>query len=90
MLEGLPEEWKHINKQFGLPLDKVPRTVVPGYKERIPSLLVMMKRELEKGGGRNQEKFFRLAPNTEDGMTKNEMNNGEFEGGRCECYCKLD
>ena len=79
--EGLPEEWKHINKQFGLPLDKVPRTVVPGYKERIPSLLVMMKRELEKGGGRNQEGIFRLAPNTEDcSMTKNEMNNGEFEG----------
>ena len=79
--EGLPEEWKHINKQFGLPLDKVPRTVVPGYKERIPSLLVMMKREFEKGGGRNQEGIFRLAPNAEDcSMTKSEMNNGEFEG----------
>ena len=45
------------------------------------SLLVMMKREFEKGGGRNQEGIFRLAPNAEDcSMTKSEMNNGEFEG----------
>lgn len=92
--EGLPAEWKHINQQFGVPLSQVPKTVVPGYAERIPSVLLMMQRHLlgEVEGGtepppgsepgaalKDQVGVFRLAPDAEDcGFAKKQINAGEF------------
>jgi len=52
--EGLPDEWKHINQQFGVPLSQVPRSLVEGYDERIPSILLMMERFLKANNGRDQ------------------------------------
>ena len=70
-----------MNQQFGLPLSQVPRCHVEGYAERIPALLVMMRRELEKGHGRDQVGIFRLAPDADDCKTaKEEMNRGDFHG----------
>ena len=80
--EGLPEEWKHVNQQFGVPLSQVPRVAVEAYAERIPALLVMMRRELEKGNGRDQVGIFRLAPDADDcKAAKTEMNRGDFRSG---------
>jgi hypothetical protein len=78
--EGLPEEWKHINQQFGVPLSQVPKSVVEGYVERIPSVLLMMERFLKKHNGRDQVGIFRLAPDAEDcAWVKKQINAGEFK-----------
>mmetsp|Transcript_19711 Transcript_19711/g.23453 ORF Transcript_19711/g.23453 Transcript_19711/m.23453 type:complete len:429 (-) Transcript_19711:297-1583(-) len=78
--EGLPEEWKHINQQFGVPLSQVPKSVVEGYVERIPSVLLMMERFLKAHNGRDQVGIFRLAPDAEDcAFAKKQINAGEFK-----------
>jgi hypothetical protein len=78
--EGLPPEWKHINQQFGVPLSQVPKSRVPGYDERIPSVLLMMQRLLVAKNGRDQVGIFRLAPDAEDcKFAKAQINSGEFK-----------
>ena len=80
--EGLPPDWVHMNKQFGVPLKDVPKSILEGYEERIPSVLEMMKRELLANGGREVEGIFRLAPDKDDcAFVKKQINEGEFNGG---------
>jgi hypothetical protein len=54
--------------------------VVPGYTERIPSVLLMMERFLKAHNGRDQVGIFRLAPDAEDcAFVKKQINAGEFK-----------
>uniref|UniRef100_A0A7S2W562 Rho-GAP domain-containing protein n=1 Tax=Rhizochromulina marina TaxID=1034831 RepID=A0A7S2W562_9STRA len=77
--EGLPDEWSHMNQQFGLAISNVPRVSVEGYEERIPAVLVMMRRYLEENSGRDQVGIFRLAPDKDDcNFVKSQINKGKF------------
>ena len=78
--EGLPSDWVHMNQQFGVAYGSVPKSTVEGYPERIPSVLVMMKRHLVQNNGRDQVGIFRLAPDRDDcDFVKNQINSGTFE-----------
>lgn len=64
---GLPPEWSsEANKQFGVPLTKCPRMEIDGYAERIPAVLVMLRKRLEELDGYHTEGIFRLAPHGEE------------------------
>jgi hypothetical protein len=78
--EGLPSEWEQqLKKQFGLPPDKIERMRVPGYKSRIPTVLVQMKDYLIKNGGLSVEGIFRIAPDSDESMyVKQELNENKF------------
>lgn len=78
--EGLPDEWQHMNQQFGVEYPKMPKSEVEGYDERIPSVLVMMKRYLMEHNARDQVGIFRLAPDKDDcNYVKEQINSGQFE-----------
>ncbi len=81
--EGLPDgaEWKVMNKQFGIPLGAVPKRTIPGYEEKIPAVLEMMKTHLLKDNGLKVVGIFRLAPDKDDcNWAKQQINEGEFSG----------
>ncbi|OQS05916.1 hypothetical protein THRCLA_02008 [Thraustotheca clavata] len=79
--EGLPVAWRGLNKQFGLPIDAVPKRKVVGYEGKIPAVLQMMKDYLILHGGLDTEGIFRLAPDKEAcNRVKDAMNNGNFTG----------
>jgi len=77
---GLPSEWEaHLKQQFGLPPQQIERIKVPGYKARIPTVLVQMKDYLVKNGGLLVEGIFRLAPDMEEStMVKKALNENKF------------
>lgn len=78
--EGLPDEWQHMNQQFGVAYPSMPKSDVEGYDERIPSVLVMMKRYLSENNARDQVGIFRLAPDKDDcNFVKEQINSGKFE-----------
>lgn len=78
---GLPPEWRDMNVQFGVPLARVPRKAVPGYRERIPCILQMMKEYLFQNGGQHVVGIFRLAPDKDEcAAVKAQLNSGTFEG----------
>ncbi|KAJ1450868.1 Rho GTPase activation protein [Pelagophyceae sp. CCMP2097] len=64
--EGLPLEWKHMNKQFGVELHRSPRVAVPGYAERIPAVLIMLGAQFAGLEGPQAVGIFRIAPDKED------------------------
>ncbi|CAK4717591.1 hypothetical protein LEN26_015488 [Aphanomyces euteiches] len=79
--EGLPVAWRGLNKQFGLPIDAVPKRKVDGYETKIPAVLQMMKEYLALHGGLETEGVFRLAPDKEEcSLVKEAINNGSFAG----------
>ncbi|KDO30946.1 hypothetical protein SPRG_04134 [Saprolegnia parasitica CBS 223.65] len=79
--EGLPTAWRSLNKQFGLPIDAVPKRKVDGYDAKIPAVLQMMREYLVQNGGLETEGIFRLAPDKEAcSAVKEAMNNGVFAG----------
>ncbi|EQC40877.1 hypothetical protein, variant [Saprolegnia diclina VS20] len=79
--EGLPTAWRSLNKQFGLPIDAVPKRKVEGYDAKIPAVLQMMREYLVQNGGLETEGIFRLAPDKEAcSAVKDAMNNGVFTG----------
>ena len=64
---GIPEGWAaEAHRQFGIPLATCPRTEVPGYKDRIPLVLVKLKDRFVELGGPTTEGVFRLAPDGAD------------------------
>jgi len=76
---GLPDDWsKEAHKQFGIPLHACPRVDVPGYKDRIPLVLVKLKQRFEELDGFRTEGIFRLAPDGEDcADVKSSLNAGQ-------------
>ncbi|RHY81010.1 hypothetical protein DYB35_002803 [Aphanomyces astaci] len=79
--EGLPLAWVGLNKQFGLPMEAMPKRVVDGYDSKIPAVLQMMKEYLVLHGGLETEGIFRLAPDKEQcSRVKDAINNGSFGG----------
>jgi len=75
---NFPESFKlALNKQFGVPPKQLPSQVVPGYKEKIPSVLISLKSLLKKLGGYEVVGIFRLAPEG----NKNEMIKGKIDRG---------
>ncbi|KAG7385946.1 hypothetical protein PHYPSEUDO_000908 [Phytophthora pseudosyringae] len=78
--EGLPDAWRTLNHQFGLPLDKVPRREVEGYETKVPAVLEMMKICFLAHDGARAEGVFRVAPDkTEYNAVKAAINDGSFE-----------
>ncbi|RHY11833.1 hypothetical protein DYB25_001027 [Aphanomyces astaci] len=78
---GLPLAWVGLNKQFGLPMEAMPKRVVDGYDSKIPAVLQMMKEYLVLHGGLETEGIFRLAPDKEQcSRVKDAINNGSFGG----------
>ncbi len=79
--EGLPVAWRDLNKQFGVPMDAVPKRTVEGYHGKIPAVLQMMKEQFMLHGGLDTEGVFRIAPDKEAcSKVKDEINNGLFAG----------
>ncbi|ETW08823.1 hypothetical protein H310_01330 [Aphanomyces invadans] len=79
--EGLPLAWAGLNKQFGLPMEALPKRVVEGYDGKIPAVLQMMKEYLVLHGGLETEGIFRLAPDKEQcSRVKGAINSGSFAG----------
>ncbi|KAF0698050.1 Aste57867_11298 [Aphanomyces stellatus] len=79
--EGLPAAWQGLNKQFGLPMDAVPKRKVDGYDGKVPAVLQMMKEYLVHHGGLDTEGIFRLAPDKAlCNQVKDAINNGTFVG----------
>jgi len=77
---GLPAEWEAaVNTNFGLPLALCRGSVLPGYKSRIPAILLTMGRYLLDHGGRNTKGIFRIAPdqNERDAVLQ-QLANGTF------------
>ncbi|KAL3660893.1 hypothetical protein V7S43_013910 [Phytophthora oleae] len=78
--EGLPEEWRTLNLQFGLPLEQVPKREVEGYEAKVPAVLEMMKTCLLSHNGARTEGVFRLAPDQKEyNEVKAAINDGSFE-----------
>lgn len=64
---GIPDGWAgEAHKQYGVPLATCPREVVEGYPDRIPSVLVMLKKRFRELGGPSTDGVFRLAPDGQD------------------------
>jgi len=75
---NFPESFKlALNKQFGVPPKQLPSKAVPGYKEKIPSVLINLKAMLKKLGGYKVVGIFRLAPEGKN----NEMIKGKIDRG---------
>jgi len=75
---GLPKDWD-ISKQalFGVELAQCPRVEIEGYDSRIPIVLVILRKHLERLGGLTTEGIFRIAPDgTECQYVKNALNTG--------------
>ncbi|KAG3022203.1 hypothetical protein PC120_g8260 [Phytophthora cactorum] len=78
--EGLPDAWRTLNHQFGLPLEKVPKRDVKGYEAKLPAVLEMMKTCFLAHNGARTEGVFRLAPDKEEyNAIKAAINDGSFE-----------
>ncbi|KAG1689415.1 hypothetical protein DVH05_002216 [Phytophthora capsici] len=78
--EGLPEEWRTLNLQFGLPLEQVPKRRVEGYETKLPAVLEMMKTCFLAHNGVRTEGVFRLAPDQKEyNEVKAAINDGSFE-----------
>ena len=70
-------------QQFGCAVVDCPRVKVPNYKEGIPSVLILLRDELEKQHGFLVEGVFRVAASFEDQRAyKVEVDNGSFKGCR--------
>jgi len=68
---GLPSDWDlGHQQQFGVSLQSCPRMEVEGYPDRIPAVLVLLKRALLDLGGLAVEGIFRIAP---DGVQCDEV-----------------
>ncbi|KUF76458.1 Rho GTPase-activating protein gacA [Phytophthora nicotianae] len=78
--EGLPDAWRTLNQQFGLPLEKVPKREVKGYETKLPAVLEMMKTCFLAHDGTTTEGVFRLAPDKQEyNAIKAAINDGSFE-----------
>lgn len=78
--EGLPDAWRTLNHQFGLPLEEVLKREVEGYETKLPAVLEMMKTCFLAHDGAYTEGVFRVAPDkTEYNAVKNAINDGSFE-----------
>uniref|UniRef100_A0A7S3K0I9 Rho-GAP domain-containing protein n=1 Tax=Aureoumbra lagunensis TaxID=44058 RepID=A0A7S3K0I9_9STRA len=62
--EGLPVGWSHVNKQFGVELQRIPRATSSRrtYTEKIPTLLLMLEDTLHELDGFDIVGIFRVAP----------------------------
>ncbi|GBG32468.1 Rho GTPase-activating protein 2 [Hondaea fermentalgiana] len=64
--EGLPAEWRGSKSlsalSFGSGLTSQPRVQLDGYSDRVPTILVLMARELRRRDGFKEEGLFRIAP----------------------------
>ena len=60
--EGLPDGWAHVNKQYGVALEKVPR----GDDRRVPTVLLMLEDVLREKDGFLTQGIFRIAPDGDD------------------------
>jgi hypothetical protein len=79
--EGLPPDWKHQNKQFGVAYETLQKRHVEGYAQSIPTVLVMLKKHLFECGGAEVVGIFRLAPDQDAcKMVKDQINSGDYEG----------
>ncbi|KAJ8525472.1 hypothetical protein ON010_g15643 [Phytophthora cinnamomi] len=77
--EGLPDEWRELNQQFGLPLEVVLKREVDGYAFKLPAVLVMMKTCFLAHHGARTEGVFRLAPDKQEyTVVKQSINDGTF------------
>jgi hypothetical protein len=79
----------HINGQvfinFGHNIPDCPRTQLANYKERIPSVLILLRDELEKHSGFIVEGVFRVAASFDDQKAiKIKVDDGTFEGCKCQ------
>jgi hypothetical protein len=78
--EGLPDAWRTLNRQFGLPLEDVSMREVGGYEAKLPAVLEMMKACFLAHDGARTEGVFRLAPDkTAYTAVKTAINSGAFE-----------
>jgi len=74
---GLPQHWDSAQNQFGVCLSACPRIEVPGYKSRVPAVLVFLRKALEELNGFESEGIFRIAPNgNECNEVKEKLNKG--------------
>ena len=76
---GIPEGWAaEAHKQFGIPLATCPRATVPGYKDRIPIVLIKLRDRFLELDGPRTEGVFRLAPDGHDvSDVKSSINTGQ-------------
>ncbi|KAI9994072.1 hypothetical protein PInf_016635 [Phytophthora infestans] len=78
--EGLPDAWRTLNQQFELPLEKVFKRSVNGYKAKQPAVFEMMKTCFLAHNGARSEGVFRLAPDKEEcNAIKDDINDGSYE-----------
>jgi hypothetical protein len=63
--EGLPPEWRDSKElsalSFGSSITQQPRVLLEGYKERIPTILLLMGRDLRRRNGFVSEGLFRIS-----------------------------
>jgi len=84
--QGLPQEWQKQKdmgtySQFGCSIINCPRVAVPGFKERIPAVLVQLRDELERHDGLVVEGVFRVAASFGDQKAyKTAVDTGTFAG----------
>lgn len=70
-----------LNQQFRLHFRHVPRVTVPGYDERIPAVLVMLKQNFFAKRGHLVPHIFRESPNKDHrDQAMHEINHGTFCG----------
>jgi len=76
---NFPESFKlALNKQFGVQPKHLPSREVPGYKAKIPAVLLDLKKLLKKLGGYEAVGIFRLAPVGKiNDLIKERINRGE-------------
>ncbi len=79
---GVPDEWKDaFNKQFGQPIESLPKLKVEPYDHPIPALLLMLERELFEKHGEKEVGIFRLAPDKDEcAFVKQSINKGTYDG----------
>jgi len=79
--QGVPKEWQEfLNKQFGVPLNQVESIKVKGYSEKIPKILVTMKKNFEEHDGASADGIFRIAPDgDQSNYIKEKLNRGDYE-----------
>lgn len=78
--EGLPDEWRELNQQFGLPLEAVLKRGVEGYDSKLPAVLVMLKTCFLAHNGARTEGVFRLAPDKQEYIAvKRSIDDGTFK-----------
>jgi len=79
---------KELNRQFGVKAVTIAREKIPGYNEKIPCVLVKLKKLIKKAKGYQQVGLFRLAPDgTNNDKLKTIINQGNKDWMRHE-YAK--